>query len=88
MAEGKRKTTAERYAARRAELKSITRRPSSTNSERLAALAELRKQPRNASATRARNRNSVDGRPRGYLRKFASPGSAPASRHTPDFFRE
>ncbi|UQX03400.1 30S ribosomal protein S14 [Streptomyces sp. RerS4] len=66
----KRKETVERYAARRAELKEIIRRPSATPAERDAALAELRRQPRNASATRVRNRDSVDGRPRGYLRKF------------------
>ncbi|MFF9500910.1 30S ribosomal protein S14 [Streptomyces sp. NPDC014656] len=66
----KRKETVRRYAARRAELKEIVRRPSSTGAEREAALAELRRQPRDASATRVRNRDSVDGRPRGYLRRF------------------
>ncbi|MFC8366737.1 MULTISPECIES: 30S ribosomal protein S14 [unclassified Streptomyces] len=66
----KRRETVERYAARRAELKEIIRRPSSTEDERRSALAELRRQPRNASATRVRNRDSVDGRPRGHLRKF------------------
>ncbi|MFE5295772.1 30S ribosomal protein S14 [Streptomyces sp. NPDC056632] len=66
----KRKEIVERYAARRAELKEIIRRPSSTPVERDAALAELRRQPRDASATRVRNRDSTDGRPRGYLRKF------------------
>ncbi|MFB6837639.1 30S ribosomal protein S14 [Streptomyces sp. NPDC056361] len=66
----KRKESVERYAARRAELKEIIRRPSSTTPERDAALAELRRQPRDASATRVRNRDSTDGRPRGYLRKF------------------
>ncbi|AUD62275.1 30S ribosomal protein S14 [Tenericutes bacterium MO-XQ] len=30
----------------------------------------LQKLPRNASATRVRNRDSIDGRPRGYMRKF------------------
>ena len=30
----------------------------------------LSKLPRNASATRLRNRDSIDGRPRGYIRKF------------------
>lgn len=45
-------------------------RPSSTEAERLAAEQELRRQPRNASATRVRNRDSVDGRPRGYFRAF------------------
>jgi len=66
----RRKEIVERYAARRAELKDVIRRPSSTEDERRTALAELRRQPRNASATRVRNRDSVDGRPRGYLRKF------------------
>ncbi|MGW1008052.1 30S ribosomal protein S14 [Streptomyces sp. NPDC002520] len=66
----KRKQVVERYAARRAELKEIIRRASSTPAEQVAALAELRRQPRDASATRVRNRDSVDGRPRGYLRKF------------------
>ncbi|WP_327418407.1 30S ribosomal protein S14 [Streptomyces sp. NBC_01233] len=66
----KRKAIVERYAACRAELKATISRPSSTDAERRAALTELRRQPRNASATRVRNRDSVDGRPRGYLRKF------------------
>ncbi|MFH8657194.1 30S ribosomal protein S14 [Streptomyces afghaniensis] len=66
----KRQEVVARYAARRAELKEIIRRPSSTDAERLAAQAELRSQPRDASATRVRNRDSVDGRPRGYFRAF------------------
>ncbi|MEU6389737.1 30S ribosomal protein S14 [Streptomyces sp. NPDC046939] len=66
----KRKAVVARYAARRAALKAIVRRPDTPPSERAAALAELRRQPRDASATRVRNRDSVDGRPRGHLRKF------------------
>ncbi|MET8556583.1 30S ribosomal protein S14 [Streptomyces sp. NPDC004959] len=66
----KRREIVERYAARRAELKEILRRPDSGEEERSAALRELRRQPRDASATRVRNRDSVDGRPRGHLRKF------------------
>ncbi|GED85644.1 30S ribosomal protein S14 [Streptomyces sp. NPDC056112] len=66
----KRRQIVERYAARRAELKEIIRRPSSTPDERLAAERELRGQPRDASATRVRNRDQIDGRPRGYLRTF------------------
>ena len=31
---------------------------------------ELQKLPRNASRTRIRNRDSIDGRPRGYISKF------------------
>jgi small subunit ribosomal protein S14 len=59
-----------RYAQRRAELKEILRAPGSTDAEREAAERELRRQPRDASATRLRNRDVVDGRPRGYLRAF------------------
>ncbi|SCK09758.1 small subunit ribosomal protein S14 [Streptomyces sp. WMMB 714] len=66
----KRKAVVERYAARRAELKEILRRPSSTGPEREAARRELARQPRDASATRVRNRDAVDGRPRGHLRAF------------------
>ncbi|MFJ5227718.1 30S ribosomal protein S14 [Streptomyces sp. NPDC088400] len=66
----RRKEIVERYAARRAELKEILRRPGTPDEQRIAARRELRNQPRDASATRVRNRDSVDGRPRGHLRKF------------------
>ncbi|MCL7380930.1 30S ribosomal protein S14 [Streptomyces sp. 35G-GA-8] len=66
----RRKEVVERYAARRAELKELIRRPGTPEDQRLAAREELRRQPRDASATRVRNRDSVDGRPRGCLRKF------------------
>ncbi|WP_326774722.1 30S ribosomal protein S14 [Streptomyces sp. NBC_01445] len=66
----KRRRVVARYAARRAELNEIVRRLSSTDAERAAAQRELARQPRDASATRVRNRDSVDGRPRGYLRAF------------------
>ncbi|RMI31530.1 30S ribosomal protein S14 [Streptomyces triticirhizae] len=59
-----------RYAARRAELKETIRSPLSTPEQREAAQRELRRQPRDASAARVRNRDSVDGRPRGHLRAF------------------
>jgi small subunit ribosomal protein S14 len=66
----KRRAIVARHAERRAELKEIIRRPSSTEAERLAAQRELRNQPRDASATRVRNRDQADGRPRGYFRTF------------------
>ncbi|MFF1693225.1 30S ribosomal protein S14 [Streptomyces sp. NPDC058257] len=66
----KRREIVARYAARRAELKEILRRPGTGEAERRAAQAELARQPRDASATRVRNRDSVDGRPRGYVGKF------------------
>ncbi|GAA1285586.1 30S ribosomal protein S14 [Planotetraspora silvatica] len=64
----RRKAVAARYAGRRAELKKVVR--TGTAEERARAVRELGRQPRDASATRVRNRDSVDGRPRGYLRTF------------------
>lgn len=66
----KRKAVVARYAARRALLKAVIRNPQTPEEERYAAQRELARQPRDASATRVRNRDSVDGRPRGYLRTF------------------
>ncbi|MFC4125804.1 30S ribosomal protein S14 [Nocardia rhizosphaerae] len=65
-----RRAIVERYAARRAELKELIRAPGTSDAERAAAQAELRKQPRDASPVRLRNRDAADGRPRGHLRKF------------------
>jgi small subunit ribosomal protein S14 len=59
-----------RYAERRAELKRIIRSPASSAAQRATAQSELARQPRDASAVRLRNRDAVDGRPRGHLRKF------------------
>ncbi|HEY2098799.1 MAG: small subunit ribosomal protein [Pseudonocardiales bacterium] len=59
-----------RYAERRAELTAIIASPHRTDAERDDARRELSRQPRDASATRLRNRDAVDGRPRGYLRAF------------------
>ena len=66
----RRRAIVARYAQRRAELKEIIRSPSSTGERRAAAQSELARQPRDASAVRLRNRDAVDGRPRGHLRKF------------------
>lgn len=59
-----------RYADRRAEIKRVIASPASSAEDRAAAQRELSRQPRDASATRIRNRDSVDGRPRGYYRRF------------------
>lgn len=59
-----------RYAWRRAELKRVIASPSASDDDKAAAGAELRRQPRDASPTRVRNRDASDGRPRAYLRKF------------------
>lgn len=66
----KRREVVARYAERRAELKRIIKSPNTSAEQRTAAQAELARQPRDASAVRVRNRDSVDGRPRGHLRKF------------------
>ncbi len=66
----RRRATVARYAARRAALKSVIRDPRAPEEERAAARRELSRQPRDASATRVRNRDGVDGRPRGYFRAF------------------
>ena len=66
----KRKEIVARYAERRNELKAIIKNPETSDEDRLEAQFELNRQPRDASPSRVRNRDSHDGRPRGYLRKF------------------
>jgi small subunit ribosomal protein S14 len=65
-----RQVVVDRYAAKRAELKKALVAPNSTDEEREAARVGLQKLPRNASPVRLRNRDAVDGRPRGNLSKF------------------
>ncbi|QRY61834.1 30S ribosomal protein S14 [Gordonia sp. PDNC005] len=67
--EQQRRVIVERYAARRAELKALMADAAASPEEKEAARAELARQPRDASATRLRNRDAVDGRPRGYIGK-------------------
>ncbi|GAB3171480.1 30S ribosomal protein S14 [Myceligenerans halotolerans] len=69
-ADERRRAVVARYAERRAELKQIIASPSASEEAKTEAAAELRRQPRDASATRVRNRDVVDGRPRAHLRKF------------------
>jgi small subunit ribosomal protein S14 len=69
-AQQRRERTVARYAARRAELKELIRR-SDLPGERRAAVDALNRLPRDASPVRLRNRDQVDGRPRGYVRKVA-----------------
>lgn len=66
----RRRVVVARYAERRAELKAVIAAPTSTREQRAAAVTELSRQPRDASPVRVRNRDAVDGRPRGHLRKF------------------
>lgn len=65
-----RRAVVARYAERRAELKAVVRSPRSTPEDKAAAVSALQAMPRDASPTRIRNRDVVDGRPRGYFRAF------------------
>lgn len=65
-----RKLIVARHAERRAELKRLITSPHTSDADRADAERELRRQPRDASATRVRNRDVIDGRPRGHLRAF------------------
>lgn len=57
-----------RYAERRLDLKARSVNPHLAADERAEAMAALHALPRDASPTRVRNRDVVDGRPRGTLR--------------------
>ena len=65
-----RRVVVARHAEKRAELKELLRSPSSTGEQRAAAVRGLQRLPRDASPTRLRNRDVVDGRPRAYFRAF------------------
>ncbi|WP_410657883.1 30S ribosomal protein S14 [Amycolatopsis sp. lyj-112] len=65
-----RKVVAARYVERRRALKATIASPSASPEEKALAVSALQAMPRDASATRIRNRDTADGRPRGYLRKF------------------
>jgi len=66
----KRQKLAERYAAKRAELKAVARDKSKPVEERFAAQLKLAELPRNSAPTRYRNRCEISGRPRGFYRKL------------------
>ena len=66
----KREQTANFYSSKRKELLDIVRDPESSYDEKREAQKKIAKMPRDASATRHRNRCQVTGRPRGNLRKF------------------
>ncbi|ROS57968.1 SSU ribosomal protein S14P [Frigoribacterium sp. PhB160] len=59
-----------RYAEKRLELKKALIDPNGTDESREAARQGLQKLPRDASPVRLRNRDQVDGRPRGHLKAY------------------
>jgi small subunit ribosomal protein S14 len=68
--EHKRAALVKRYAAKRARLKEIIRKPTSSPAEREAATMQLQSLPRDSSKSRQRNRCAITGRSRGNYRKF------------------
>lgn len=65
----RRKRLVAQYAQRRRILKERLRH-ARDHAEREAVMRELSRLPRDSSPVRVRHRDSTDGRPRGYLRKF------------------
>lgn len=68
--EKKRRALAQKYAARRAELRRQGSDETLDPELRWESMLALQKLPRDASPARQRNRCSMTGRPRGYYRKF------------------
>jgi small subunit ribosomal protein S14 len=65
-----RRAMADRYAARRAQLRAIVRDRTRAPEERFEATLMLAELPRNSAKVRVRNRCARTGRPRGFYRKF------------------
>lgn len=59
-----------RHAEHRAELKKAASNIHLPLGQRMEASRALSRLPRDSSRVRLRNRDSIDGRPRGHLRKF------------------
>lgn len=68
-AEKRRREMVERYAEHREALRAQVRNAVPGSLEQQAALRALAVLPRDSSPVRLRNRDQVDGRPRGFLRK-------------------
>ena len=65
-----RRVLVDRYAGKRAELRTIIKDKSRAPEERFEATLLLAELPRNSARSRLRNRCAMTGRPRGYYRKF------------------
>ncbi|BBG29115.1 MULTISPECIES: 30S ribosomal protein S14 [Zymobacter] len=66
----KRARLAEKYAARRAELKAIIQSVDASDEDRFDAQLKLQSLPRDSSPVRQRKRCRITGRPHGYYNKF------------------
>ena len=68
--ETKRLRMVQKYAAKRAELKSRSKDQGVKAEDRLDAMHQLQRLPRDGSPVRMRNRCRITGRPHGFYRKF------------------
>lgn len=59
-----------KYAEKRAELKALISDPETGFEEKMLAVDQLQKLPRDSAPVRQRNRCSITGRPHGFYRKF------------------
>jgi len=59
-----------KFSVVRAELKAILANSATTDDEFFSASKKLQKLPRNSSSVRVKNRCSMSGRPRAFIRKF------------------
>ena len=66
----KRRKLVKKFAKKRDELEAILNNPKASEEVRFAARLKIQQLPRNANATRLRNRCALTGRARGYFRKF------------------
>jgi small subunit ribosomal protein S14 len=65
-----REALVKKFAAKRAELKEILRKPTTNDADRAIARKALQSIPVNALPVRVRNRCELTGRSRAYYRKF------------------
>jgi small subunit ribosomal protein S14 len=68
--EQKRRVLVKKYAKKREALLSVINNTKASDEDRFEARLKLQQLPRNANATRLRNRCALTGRPRGVFRKF------------------
>ena len=66
----KRARLVKKHAAKRSELKALLADPKPSEAAFYDAQRKLSKLPRNSSTVRKKNRCSISGRPRAYIRKF------------------
>ena len=66
----RRKRMAHQHGAKRKALKAVVRDPKATDAQKRTAQLGLQKLPRNSAPERIRNRCSMTGRSRGYVRMF------------------